>query len=298
MICVNTLSLIPLPLPLQPRPQLHQPNNKHGYITNTQKGLLNGLLNWDDSSESSVFQIQTKLAKHKSILLNSIETLNSDNEHSPLQLEIWPAKTINTKSPKSFEFLLTKSQDAVAADGDDYYYSDDYNEHEHDDDIDLKKGSSKSNYMAVIGNYIDSHKDSNKRGVESAFGKERLEIGAKLLVLNLIVDNNNHHNSLAPSVVDNSNQPNVIMNSANENSSKSKWSASQQHLGNQKIELLSPATKRLFEFNDEQQSITLPLESKLNLSPHTTSALTSGSLVVNGKLKSSIITGALDRNLE
>lgn len=49
----------------------------------------------------------------------------------------------------------------------------------------------------------------------------------------------------------------------------------------------------MLNYDDEQQSITLPLEEKLNLN-----SLTSGSLVVNEQVKSSQVFGALNRNLK
>lgn len=177
------------------------------------------------------------------------------------------------------KFLLTSSPD-------------NHNEAITSYNVGQKDAISKFNYMATVNNNNNDITTSfdTKTNKETS-RDQRLEIGTKFLALNLIIDGDQQVASASQTL--------------NNSSSNNKWLTWQQQSNGFNYQTSSLTLKRLLEFNDEQQSIILPLENKLNLSPTSTTitrkspfTASGSSLLVNGILKSSTISGTLNRNLE
>lgn len=217
---------------------------------------MGGQLNWDQASQSSTFHLPTRLAKDKSISLKSIEfsdvvePTNGQQQHpaDSLRFEIWP--TGRKPADREPNTIKAEPSDNVTPPAGVFLSARLHAESEQ---------PAKSNYLAVAGPESVHHQAEDAK----AAGTNRLEIGSKLLALNLAIDQTEANPKTTTTTATRIKRP----------------EASNRH--------------SLLEFDEQNESITLPLESQLRMEPPT-----SGSLSLLGLASSPQIVGALGRNLE
>lgn len=238
-------------------------------------------MSWDSHLESTVLELAARISEGKSISLKSVESYADDKA---LVIEKWSGNSVkhvlngmkkNKLNPKASDkgkpdselAIFLTNNNVVDNGGTTTYY-------------DVLQ--SKSNYMAVN---VNNHQDNQ-------FGKEKptlLQIRTNSMVLNEIIEKERNLTELAnkwPSSSSSSPHQLVTLSSHDDND----YNGEREQM---EVADKTGSLRPLLVLNGKQQSITLPSTSKLSLN-----SLTSGSIILNEKLRSPEVTGSLEENLE
>lgn len=266
------------------------------YISKTQKGFISGNINWDNHLDSTIFDLPTKVAGGKSISLESIKSYTDDK---PLNLDISGRYTFtNLKQhqyvPSRVPFSGNQNKLSESFGGVESTFLSTAVLSESQKAID-EVALSKFNYLSIHSNYHNLNNDDDNKFayVEKP---ETLRIRTNLMVLNQIIEKQASSTNLSKksssSTLSSPYQLTAMPSYIDYDDDDDDGYSSEQKLG-KSSKATDENIKQLLILNGERKSVTLPLESQLNLA-----SSTSGSITLDEQLRSSEITGSLKEDLK